>query len=73
MADKPLPQFKVGDRVRINWAGSLINWGSLYPLDRRGGRSGRIVRVINRHLYYVEWDEPFVAAYNVNALEKIDP
>jgi ribosomal protein L21E len=73
MADKPAQPFKVGDRVKINSAGTLIRWGSLQPLNRAGGRTGKIVRVINRHLYYVEWDEPFVAAYNANALEKIEP
>jgi ribosomal protein L21E len=71
MATKPIPQFKTGDRVRINSAGTFINWGSIQPLNRDGGRTGKIVRIINRHLYYVEWDEPFAAAYGANALTKI--
>jgi ribosomal protein L21E len=71
MAAKPVVELKIGDRVRINSDGVLIRWGSIQPLNRTGGRTGKVVRVITRHLYYVQWDEPFVAAYNENALTKI--
>jgi ribosomal protein L21E len=71
MAAKPVVELKIGDRVKINSDGVLIRWGSIQPLNRAGGRTGKVVRVITRHLYYVQWDEPFIAAYYDKAIEKI--
>jgi len=33
--------------------------------------TGKITKVINRHLYYVELDEPLVVSFHDTALEKI--
>jgi hypothetical protein len=71
MSDKPGVPFAVGDHVRIKTDGFHINWGSLSPMNRAGSHTGRVVKVINRHRYYIQWDEPLTLAYGDSSLEKL--
>jgi len=70
------PLLAVGNRVRVapGASGTLATPGlSGHSVNnsRFFTRTGKVVKVINRHLYRVEMDEPLVVAYHDSAIEKI--
>lgn len=70
------PLLAVGDRVRVKARASGISAtnglrGHTVTTGTMSHSTGKITKVINRHLYYVELDEPLVVSFHDTALEKI--
>ena len=73
------PLLSVGDRVRVNARGAQSSGvsatngfrGHTVMTNKMSQPTGRVTKVVNRHLYYVELDEPLVAAFSDSVIEKI--
>ena len=70
------PLLAVGDRVRVKARASGISAtnglrGHTVTTGTMSQSTGKVTKVINRYLYYVELDEPLVVSFSINALEKI--